>query len=117
MRLRSPTSTPSTGTQIQLKSDWSITGVPGNWDPFGNRRQRVIDLSFEHRAWRISDAHRGSDDFDRNGKYSRAYRPGLQRSWFNFAQFHRRQCAEPGAGTDPHVMVVPLVDFTAAGKN
>jgi len=110
------TSNLDSGTQVQLKSDRSVTGVPGNWDPLalgGNGASR----------------YRSNIGYGYNGTIT----PG---DWLTTepgnivgptAQgFSDRGLSLPNSTTpnvpstispdDPHVIVVPLVDFTQAGK-
>jgi Flp pilus assembly protein TadG len=104
------------GTQVQLKSDQSVTGVPGNWDP-------------------LALGGNGASTYRKNigYGYSATITPGewLTTETGNIvgptAQgFSDRGLSLPNSTTptvpstispdDPHVIVVPLVDFTQAGK-
>jgi len=111
----------SAGTQIQLKSDWSITGVPGNWDPLaiGGSGASTYRSNIGNGEAQVLTAGQTLPTETGNivGPTSQGFADrGLTLPNSTVATVPESPYTTLSA-TDPHVMVVPLVDFTAAGKN
>jgi Flp pilus assembly protein TadG len=110
------TSNPSAGTQIELKSDWSISGVPGNWDP--------LALGGDGAAMYRSNIAYGSGGTINPGDWLSTETGNIVGP--TAEGFSKRGLSLPNSTTptvpstispnDPHVVVVPLVDFSQAGK-
>ncbi len=111
------TTTPSMGTQIQLKSDWSITGVPGNWDPLaiGGNGASTYRSNIGHGESQTLTA--GQSISTETGNIVGPTGQGFSDRGLSLPNSTTASVPNPVLATDPHVMVVPLVDFTAAGKN
>jgi hypothetical protein len=111
----------SAGTQIQLKSDQSITGVPGNWDPLaiGGSGASVYRSNIGNGESQVLKA--GQSIPTETGNIVGATAQGFSDRGLNLP--NSTVATVPASpytyltATDPHVVVVPLVDFTAAGKN
>ena len=111
----------SAGTQIQLKSDQSITGVPGNWDPLaiGGSGASVYRSNIANGESQVLKA--GQSIQTETGNIVGPTAQGFSDRGLNLP--NSTVATVPASpytyltATDPHVVVVPLVDFTAAGKN
>ena len=111
----------SAGTQIQLKSDWSIIGVPGNWDPLaiGGSGASNYRSNIGHGETQVLQAGDSLPTETGNivGPTGQGFSDrGLTLPNSTVATVPASPYTTLDA-TDPHIMVVPLVDFTAAGKN
>ena len=115
------TSNLSAGTQIQLKSDQSITGVPGNWDPLaiggsGSSTYRSNIANGEAQLLHAGDSL-ATETGNIVGPTGQGFSDrGLSLPNSTVATVPASPYTTLDA-TDPHMVVVPLVDFTAAGKN
>ena len=115
------TSNLSAGTQIELKSDWSITGVPGNWDPLaiGGSGSSTYRSNIGHGESQV--LHAGDTLSTETGNIVGPTSQGFSDRGLTLPNSTVATVPESPyttlSASDPHVMVVPLVDFTAAGKN
>jgi hypothetical protein len=115
------TSNLSAGTQIQLKSDWSIIGVPGNWDPLAIGGSGASTYRSNIGNGEAKVLHAGDSLPTETGNIVGPTQEGFSDRGLTLPDSTVAQV--PAAGysplspTDPHIVVVPLVDFTAAGKN
>jgi len=115
------TSNLSAGTQIQLKSDWSITGVPGNWDPLaiGGSGSSTYRSNIGHGEAQTIKA--GDTLPTETGNIVGPTGQGFSDRGLTLPNSTVAQVPASGysplSPTDPHIVVVPLVDYTAAGKN
>lgn len=115
------TSNLSAGTQVQLKSNQSITGVPGNWDPLaiGGNGSSTYRSNIGHGEAQI--LHAGDSIATETGNIVGPTAQGFSDRGLSLPD--STVATVPAApyttlsASDPHVIVVPLVDFTAAGKN
>lgn len=111
----------SAGTQIQLKSDWSIIGVPGNWDPLaiGGNGASTYRSNIAHGEAQV--LHAGDTLSTETGNIVGPTAQGFTARGLTLPNSTVATVPESPyttlSASDPHVMVVPLVDFTAAGKN
>jgi hypothetical protein len=111
----------SAGTQIQLKSDWSITGVPGNWDPLaiGGSGASTYRSNIGHGESRI--LHAGDTVPTETGNIVGPTGQGFTDRGLTLPNSTVATVPESPyttlSASDPHVMIAPLVDYTAAGKN
>jgi hypothetical protein len=111
----------SAGTQIQLKSNQSITGVPGNWDPLaiGGNGASTYRSNIGHGEGQLIKP--GDLLPTETGNIVGPTAQGFTDRGLNLP--NSTVATVPASPyttltpTDPHVVVVPLVDFTAAGKN
>ena len=112
------TSNLSAGTQIELKSDWSVTGVPGNWDPLaiGGNGAAVYRSNIGHGEGQVLQA--GDMLATEPGNIVGPTGQGFSDRGLNLP--NSTVATVPASGystltpTDPHVVVVPLVDFSQA---
>jgi Putative Flp pilus-assembly TadE/G-like len=116
------TSNLSAGAQIQLKSDQSVTGVPGNWDPLaiGGSGASTYRSNVGHGEGQVLNA--GDILPTETGNIVGATAQGFTDRGLNLpnstvSQVPATGYPSPLSPSDPHIVVVPLVDFTAAGKN
>jgi Putative Flp pilus-assembly TadE/G-like len=115
------TSNLSAGTQIQLKSNQSVTGVPGNWDPLaiGGSGASVYRSNIGHgeaQTIKVGDVL-ATETGNIVGPTAQGFSDrGLNLPNSTVATVPASPYTTLSA-TDPHVVVVPLVDWTAAGKN
>ncbi len=115
------TSNLSAGTQVQLKSDGSITGVPGNWDPLaiGGSGSSTYRSNIGHGEGQVIKA--GDTLPTETGNIVGPTAQGFSDRGLNLP--NATVATVPASPyttltpTDPHIVVVPLVDFTASGKN
>ena len=111
----------SAGTQVQLKSDQSITGVPGNWDPLaiGGNGASTYRSNIAHGEAQV--LHAGDSIATEPGNIVGPTAQGFSDRGLTLP--NSTVATVPASpyttldATDPHILVVPLVDFTAAGKN
>ena len=116
------TSNLSAGAQIQLKSDQSVTGVPGNWDPLaiGGSGASTYRSNIGHGEAQVIKA--GDTLATETGNIVGPTAQGFTDRGLNLpnstvSQVPATGYPSPLSPSDPHIVVVPLVDFTAAGKN
>jgi hypothetical protein len=115
------TSNLAAGTQIQLKSDQSIIGVPGNWDPLaiGGSGSSNYRSNIAHGEGQLINA--GDTLATETGNIVGPTGQGFSDRGLSLPNTTVATVPESPyttlTPTDPHVMVVPLVDFTASGKN
>jgi hypothetical protein len=111
----------SAGTQIQLKSNQSVTGVPGNWDPLaiGGNGASVYRSNIGNGEAQVLNA--GDTIATETGNIVGPTAQGFSDRGLTLPNSTVAQVPATGysplSPTDPHIIVVPLVDFTAAGKN
>jgi len=115
------TSNLAQGQQLQLKSDWSITGAPGNWDPLAIGGSGATTYRSNIANGESSTLSAGQSIATETGNIVGPTGQGFQDRGLSLP--NSTTATVPAApyttlsASDPHVMVVPLVDFTAAGKN
>jgi Putative Flp pilus-assembly TadE/G-like len=108
----------SAGTQVQLKSDQSITGVPGNWDPLaiGGNGASVYRSNIAHGEAQTLQA--GDSIATETGNIVGPTAQGFSDRGLSLPNSTTATVPESPyttlSATDPHVMVVPLVDFSKA---
>jgi hypothetical protein len=115
------TSNLSAGTQVQLKSNQSVTGAPGNWEPLaiGGSGASVYRSNIGHGEAQIINV--GDVLATETGNIVGSTSQGFSDRGLNLP--NSTVATVPASpyttlsATDPHVIVVPLVDWTAAGKN
>ena len=111
----------SAGTQVELKSDQSVTGVPGNWDPLaiGGNGAATYRSNIAHGEAQVINA--GDTLSTETGNIVGPTGQGFSDRGLTLP--NSTVATVPASPyttltpTDPHVMVVPLVDYTASGKN
>lgn len=112
------TSDLSAGTQIELKSDWSIVGVPGNWDPLaiGGSGSSVYRSNIGHGEGQTLTAGMSIPTETGNivGPTGQGFTDrglSLPNSTVATVPASPYTTLTP---TDPHIITVPLVDFSKA---
>ncbi len=103
-------------TQVQLKSDWSVTGVPGNWDP--------LAIGGDGASIYRSNIADGESQMITPGEWLPTETGNIVGpTGQGFADRGLNLTSTPAAipsdltASDPHIIVVPLVDFTRDPKN
>ena len=115
------TSNLSAGTQVQLKSNQSITGVPGNWDPLAIGGSGASTYRSNIGNGEAQVLHAGDSIATETGNIVGPTAQGFSDRGLSLP--NSTVATVPASpyttldATDPHIVVVPLVDFTAAGKN
>ncbi|MGZ6193625.1 MAG: pilus assembly protein TadG-related protein [Candidatus Binataceae bacterium] len=115
------TSNLSAGTQVQLKSNQSITGVPGNWDPLAIGGNGASTYRSNIGNGEAQVLHAGDSIATETGDIVGPTAQGFSDRGLSLP--NSTVATVPASpyttldATDPHIVVVPLVDFTAAGKN
>ncbi len=112
----------SAGTQVQLKSNQSITGVPGNWDPLaiGGSGASVYRSNIAHGAGPTLTAGEtiATETGNIVGPTSEGFSDrGLTLPDSTVSQVPASGYPSPLSPTDPHIITVAMVDWTQAGKN
>ena len=112
----------SAGTQVQLKSNQSITGVPGNWDPLaiGGSGASVYRSNIAHGAGPTLTAGESIATETGNivGPTAEGFSDrGLTLPDSTVSQVPASGYPSPLSSTDPHIITVAMVDWTQSGKN
>jgi hypothetical protein len=110
------TSNLSAGAQVQLKSDQSVTGIPGNWDPLaiGGNGASVYRSNIAHGEAQTINA--GDWLSTEPGNIVGPTGQGFSDRGLTLPNSTVPNVPSVVSPTDSHVIVVPLVDFSQSSK-